>query len=128
MNHTARAVQSGEQTTVDEDTTDALLGALDDSDCRAILEAASQEALSASELSETCDLPLSTTYRKVDRLTDVGLLDEQLRLRRSGKHTGEYTLAIEQLHLAIDPETGIQLRVSGGSERGGSAPIHVSAD
>lgn len=81
-----------------------LLSALEDGDCRALLRAASGEARSVRELSETCDLPLSTTYRKVDTLTAVGLLEEQVRLRESSKPTSEYTLRVERVCLSLSAE------------------------
>jgi hypothetical protein len=103
----------GESTVLTEDTDiESLLGTLEDPDCRAIIEATTGEALSASELSEQCDLPLSTTYRKVDQLTDVGMLEEQIRLSRSGQHTSEYILQIASLELSVDPESGIVLQIS----------------
>ncbi|MXR51957.1 helix-turn-helix domain-containing protein [Halovenus sp. WSH3] len=91
---------------------ESLLGTLEDSDCRAIIEATTSEALSASELSDRCDLPLSTTYRKLDQLTEVGVLDERVRLSRSGQHTSEYTLQIESIQLSVDPESGVVLQIS----------------
>lgn len=105
MSHTPRPEKQAETGTdgIDAGVGD-LLSALEDEDCRALLRAASGETLSASELSELCDLPLSTTYRKVDTLTEVGLFEEQLRLRQSGKHISEYGLRID----------GIQLSLSGG--------------
>jgi DNA-binding transcriptional ArsR family regulator len=106
----------GPNTTETEVTTDTdiegLLGTLEDPDCRAIIEATSTEALSASELSEECDLPLSTTYRKLDKLTEVEVLEERVRLSRSGQHTSEYRLRIDQIELTVDPSTGITLSVS----------------
>jgi DNA-binding transcriptional ArsR family regulator len=106
----------GPNATETEVTTDTdiegLLGTLEDPDCRAIIEATSTEALSASELSEECDLPLSTTYRKLDKLTEVEVLEERVRLSRSGQHTSEYRLRIDQIELTVDPSTGITLSVS----------------
>jgi DNA-binding transcriptional ArsR family regulator len=90
---------------------ESLLGALEDADCRAIIEATNAKPLSASELSEACDLPLSTTYRKLDQLTEVGVLEEQLRISKSGQHKSEYTLRIEQISLTVDGD-GISLAVS----------------
>lgn len=80
---------------------DALLRALQDDDCRAIVEAVEDEALSASELAEECDLPLSTTYRKVDTLTDAALLDEHLRLAASGSHEREYVPGNVDLTISV---------------------------
>jgi DNA-binding transcriptional ArsR family regulator len=86
-----------------------LLTALEDADCRAVLEATGEEALSAAELGDCCDIPSSTVYRKVEQLTEAGLLEEQLRVRRSGKHTREYRRAVDQLSLTIGSE-GTELR------------------
>lgn len=93
-----------------------LLGALEDADCRALLEATGEEALSAAELGERCDIPSSTVYRKVERLTEAGLLEEQLRVRRSGKHTREYRRQVDQLSLVIDSE-GTELRAETSANR-----------
>lgn len=91
-----------------------LLAALEDADCRAVLEATGEEALTAGELEEHCDIPSSTVYRKVELLTEVGLLEEQLRVRRSGKHTREYRRRVDQLSLSICSD-GTELRVDGGA-------------
>ena len=91
---------------------ESLLGTLEDPDCRAIIEATTSEALSASELSDRCELPLSTTYRKVDQLTEVGVLEERVRLSRSGQHTSEYTLKIDSIQLSVDSESGVVLQIS----------------
>lgn len=107
-----RPHQSTETHIVDDDRIDTLLDALEDRDCREILEATGEQALSAAELSDVCDLPLSTTYRKVDQLTSAGLLEEQIRLSRSGKHTSEYALGIETVEFSVDPDDGVALQVS----------------
>jgi DNA-binding transcriptional ArsR family regulator len=111
----------------DENSVADLLGALDDGDCRAILAATSSEPRSASELSEACDLPLSTTYRKVDMLAEAGLLDERIRFSKSGKHTSEYALAVDEITVSVDAE-GLSLCVSGDAESTTSVSVSVSAD
>lgn len=88
-----------------------LLDALEDRGCRAILDVTSDEALSANEVSETCDLPLSTTYRKLDLLTEVGLLEERTRIRQSGKHASEFYRAVEDVLVSLGTHGGISLRV-----------------
>lgn len=87
------------------------LDVLDDADCRTILEATGEASLSATELSETCDIPLSTAYRKLDRLTDAGLLDENIRVRRSGKHVTEYARGVEEITVAVAADGGFALTV-----------------
>lgn len=67
----------------------SVLAALTDDDCRAILEAL-VEPLSAQEISETCEIPLSTTYRKVNMLAEADLVDEEIDISRGSKHTKRY--------------------------------------
>jgi DNA-binding transcriptional ArsR family regulator len=98
-------------TVVDDETRDTLLTALDDADGRAILEATDEEPLTASEISDACDLPLSTAYRKIDLLTEAGLLSERTRLRNSGKHTSEYERAVDDVVVSMDAD-GIEVRVA----------------
>lgn len=95
----------------DEQTVQTFLDALDDPDCRRILAATDDEALSASEIAETCSLALSTTYRKLDSLTETGLLSEQLRVSRSGNHTSEYRRAVDDVTVSVSPE-GVRLHVT----------------
>ena len=99
------------ETTISEgNELEALFGALEDQDCRAILEATSEDSLTASEISDECDLALSTAYRKLDILSDADLLEEQIRISRSGKHTSEYVRAIEDIQISMDDE-GIELQL-----------------
>ena len=105
-----RSSQRTEQTIEDETTITTLMSALEDADCRAILEATSDEALAAAELCDACDLSSSTAYRKVDLLTEAGLLEESVRLSQSGTHTSEYSLAVSDLE--IDLQGGVELTLT----------------
>jgi DNA-binding IclR family transcriptional regulator len=96
----------------DERAVQELLDVLDDGDCRAILAATSDDALSTSELSDACELPLSTTYRKVELLEDVGALAECTRLRPSGKHTSEYRRRLHSVFVSLDGNGSMELLVS----------------
>lgn len=95
-----------------ESSMQELLDVLDDAGCRAILDATSDSALSANEVSETCELPLSTAYRKLDLLTDAGLLEERTRIRRSGKHASEYSRSVTDVVVSISPHGEMELQVS----------------
>jgi DNA-binding IclR family transcriptional regulator len=98
---------------------DALLAALNDEDCRAVLEAVQHKALSASELAEECDLPLSTTYRKLELMTDGSLLSERTRIRADGAHANEYEARFENLTISVgfDDEQGFAVEPSGNGGR-----------
>lgn len=113
-----RTIRAPEQSSSDtriiagENAVQRVLDALTDADCRNVLETTRAEALTASELSETCDLPLSTTYRKLDLLTATGLLDEHTRVRQSGKHASEYTRSVDDVVVSLGTRGGTQLRMS----------------
>ena len=96
----------------EEDPPDAaeVLDALADEAARRIVAALS-EPKTARELSEECDVPLSTTYRKLEKLTDASLLNESTDIRRDGQHTTRYSVAFEEVVVSIDEADGRELTV-----------------
>lgn len=80
-----------------------VLDALDDPTCRDIIRHL-EEPMTASEISERCDVPLSTTYRKLDLLSDASLLEELTEIRRDGQHTSRYAIAFEEVRVALDED------------------------
>ncbi|GGN22606.1 ArsR/SmtB family transcription factor [Halarchaeum nitratireducens] len=97
-----------------------VLDALNDADCRAFLDAL-EEPMTANELSEACDVPLSTTYRKLELLTDATLVDEETEVRSDGRHRSRYRAAFDSLEVAFDDDHDLDLDVErparGPSER-----------
>jgi DNA-binding transcriptional ArsR family regulator len=79
----------------------AVLTALDDEDCRAILLAA-DEPRSTQELAERAGVPQSTTYRKVDLLREAHLVEERTEIRADGKHTNTYRTDFEAVRILLD--------------------------
>lgn len=79
----------------------SLLAALADPDCRAILAATADAPRTAGELATDCEIPASTTYRKVETLTELGLVDERIRLQRAGRCPSEYSLATEAVRVDL---------------------------
>ncbi|MEF8842014.1 MAG: helix-turn-helix domain-containing protein [Haloarculaceae archaeon] len=79
----------------------AVLTALDDEDCRAILLVA-DEPRSTQELAERADVPQSTTYRKVDLLREAKLVEERTEIRADGKHTSTYRTDFEAVRILLD--------------------------
>ncbi|WP_233203900.1 transcriptional regulator [Halegenticoccus soli] len=93
----------------------AVLDALDDADCRAIVRRL-DGAMTARELSEACDIPLSTVYRKLDRLTEASLVDERLDLRADGHHTRRYRLAFGRVRFALGDDRGLEATIARPSD------------
>ncbi|MFB6110196.1 MAG: helix-turn-helix domain-containing protein [Halodesulfurarchaeum sp.] len=88
----------------------AVFDALEDNDCRRIIEHL-DEPRTAKELSEDCDLPLSTTYRKLDILTDASLLSERTVIQSDGHHTTQYDIAFEQVAIGLDENHEIEVAI-----------------
>lgn len=94
-----------------DNTLRALLLAIDDSDCRAILGAIDGESKAVKKLSEECDVPLSTTYRKLDLLSEASLLEEQVEIRADGQHTTRYVVAFDEVRIALDEDRAIEVAI-----------------
>ncbi|WP_254547390.1 winged helix-turn-helix domain-containing protein [Halomarina pelagica] len=81
----------------------AVLDALDDPTCQRII-AKLDQPMTASELSETCDVPLSTTYRKLDDLSTASLVAEETEIRQDGHHTTRYRRDFEEVVIRLSDE------------------------
>ena len=79
----------------------AVLDALDDPACRTIIKEL-DEPMTANELADETDIPLSTLYRKIDLLTDASLVVETTEIRDDGHHTSQYRTAVEAVNIELD--------------------------
>lgn len=87
-----------------------VLDSLDDPDCRSIIEQL-DEPMTASELSKACDIPLSTTYRKLELLTDASLLDERIEIRTNSQNTTRYVLAFDEVRIGLDDDRSVEVAI-----------------
>ncbi|MFC7137929.1 helix-turn-helix domain-containing protein [Halobaculum litoreum] len=94
----------------DEPDLQPVLDALDDEDCRTIIEHLS-EPLTAGEVSEECDIPMSTTYRKLDLLSDAQLLAEGVEVRQDGHHATRYRTDFEDVIVSLTDERTLDVRI-----------------
>lgn len=85
------------------------LDVLADGDCREILDTTGSEPMTASEISDQCGIPLSTTYRKLERLTDENLLEERTRIQTAGKHARQYERTVEELHIRLTGDGEVEI-------------------
>ena len=97
----------------DDNTPDLqdVLDALDDPDCRAIITEL-EAPMTASELSDAADVPLSTTYRKLDLLSEASLLSERTEIRSDGQHTTRYEVAFDEVRIALDERRSFEVGIA----------------
>lgn len=88
-----------------------VLDALDDPGCRRIVRQL-DEPMTASEISTQCDIPTSTTYRKLDRLTEASILTEQTAIRTDGHHTATYVPAFEEVTVYLDDQRRFEVSIT----------------
>ena len=89
----------------------AVLDALDDPDCRRLIRALDAPH-TARELSEACDMPLSTTYRKLELLSEASIVEERTRIREGGHHTTQYSLAVESVRFTLDDDRELDVSIT----------------
>ncbi|MFB6121391.1 MAG: helix-turn-helix domain-containing protein [Halobacteriaceae archaeon] len=92
-----------------------VLDALDDPTCREFVRAM-EEPMTASELSDVCDVPLSTTYRKLELLSDASLVGELTEIRTDGQHTTRYEVDFEEVQVALDEDRAFRVAVERPTE------------
>lgn len=96
-----------------------VLTSLTDEDCRRILQVLS-EPMSAQEIANSCDVPLSTTYRKLKLLSDASLVSERLDVSEPGKHTTKYEADFETVTVELNEDGRIEVAVEGERADGDS--------
>jgi len=94
----------------DDPDVESVLAALQDEACRKIVTALT-EPMTADEIADATEIPLSTTYRKLDMLTEASLLEEGVQIRSDGQHASRYAVAFEEVVIALSEanEFGIEL-------------------
>ncbi|RDI70902.1 winged helix-turn-helix domain-containing protein [Halopelagius longus] len=100
-----------EQSASESAELDSVFGALDDADARDIIRTL-DEPMTASEISDDCDIPLSTTYRKLDLLTDANLLLEGTEIRSDGHHATTYEVAFEEVRILLTDERDLSVDIT----------------
>jgi DNA-binding transcriptional ArsR family regulator len=88
-----------------------VLDALDDPDCRAIVSEL-DEPMTASEISDASDIPLSTTYRKLDRLEEAELLYEGTEIRPDGQHASTYEIDFEEVVISLTEQREFETEIA----------------
>ena len=85
-------------------SSEELLELLGERRVRQILAATSREPRSAKELSDECEVALSTIYRRTEDMVEQNLLVEQTEIEADGSHHSVYKANVD--HLDIDIEDG----------------------
>lgn len=88
-----------------------VLDVLTDPLCRRVLGCA-RTAVTARDVSARTDLSMSTTYRKLEVLTDAGLLETQTELREDGYHTTRYRATLDEATIRIGEDNELHVTLT----------------
>ena len=95
---------------------ESIVGALDDDGCRRIV-AVLDEPLTVDEIADAADLPRSTTYRKLDRLTDASLVTETAGGLRGPDRKARYVSDVDRIRIDLDEDRELRAVVSRATNR-----------
>ncbi|MFB6352890.1 MAG: helix-turn-helix domain-containing protein [Halobacteriales archaeon] len=87
----------------------AVLDLLADEYAQRIIEC-TDRARTVGELADDCGLPRSTAYRKIDRLTDAGLLEQSVRVTATGEHPAEFRRTVAGVDITLTDGLRIDCR------------------
>lgn len=80
-----------------------VIAALDDEACREIITVL-EEPMTVHDIAEATDHPLSTTYRKLDHLTEAGLVEETVGVRHGSHRTARYVANLDRISIGLDDD------------------------
>lgn len=107
-----RATTATERTHMADDADPKeILALLDDQYAQEILRQTRDTAMSAKELSEACNISISTVYRRAERLVECGLLAEQRVARPDGNHYSRYETRLDELTVRLTDD-GFEITIS----------------
>lgn len=88
----------------------SVLDALDDPDCRAIIRHL-DEPMTAAQVAEECEIPMSTVYRKLELLSEASLLEEGTKIRTDGHHASTYRVGFERVAFELDDDRRLDVAI-----------------
>lgn len=86
------------------DDGDGIVDLLGDDYVRTILRETYGDTKSVESLTEACDADSSTVYRRVQRLQDAGLLEDEQQLDPGGHHYKTYRASVRAVHLELSDD------------------------
>lgn len=94
----------------DEPDVDSVFQALEDRTCREIITEL-DEPKTVAEIADDCEIPLSTTYRKIERLDEASLVTQQTEIHREGHHRARYRVDFATIIVLLSQDQSIELEI-----------------
>ncbi|WP_222918333.1 transcriptional regulator [Natrinema sp. SYSU A 869] len=96
---------------------ECVMGALDDEACQEII-AVLEEPMTVEDIAEATDHPLSTTYRKLDCLTEAGLVENAVGVRKGRHRKSRYVANLDEISIDLDDDNELRVDIEHSTEFG----------
>jgi len=98
----AKAAGPGRSDAADQSVdTEELLALLGDEYTRKILATVGEDSLPAREIANQSEISRATVYRRINRLEDVGVVEECMSIHPEGQHRREFRIAHDRIELSL---------------------------
>ncbi|NGM71019.1 winged helix-turn-helix transcriptional regulator [Natronolimnobius sp. AArcel1] len=114
----SRIADDGEDTGPSLET---VVAVLEDDDCRQII-AVLEEPLTAEAIADAAGIALSSTYKKLDRLVDAGLVEKTTGARQGRKQTAHYITAVDRIAIGLEDDRSFRIDI----DQSASLPFWLS--
>ncbi|NHN49182.1 helix-turn-helix transcriptional regulator [Halostella sp. JP-L12] len=94
---------------------EAIVGLLDDDDAVCLFRSAT-DPKTVSTLADECDVPLSTAYRKVEKLEDAGLIGEVARGLADASEPARYRRTVDAVTVTLRDGVSVECAVAVGRD------------
>lgn len=89
---------------------------LDDAACRKIISTL-DEPMTANEIATTAELPLSSTYKKLERLLEASLVRETVGIRQGRHRKSRFIADFSEIAIDLDDDQDLQLTIERSDSR-----------
>ncbi len=94
-----------EQTNSEPITSEELLELLGDEYTRRVLETVAEEPRTGREIIEKADVSKATAYRRLDELSEAGLVTSRIHIDPDGHHCKQFSAVLERATLELASES-----------------------
>ena len=88
---------------------DAVFDVLANRGCREIIQTVGDETLTAAEIGERIDAPMSSIYRHLEALTETRILEESVRINPHGRNQNQYSRRVSDVSISIGDDFDVSL-------------------
>lgn len=90
---------------------ETVLDALYDDNCRTIIQTLT-EPMTVEEITEATDIPQSTTYQKIEKLSEAGLVAEGVERRSDGEFVSQYAVTFGEINVELTEQMSFEIDIS----------------